>query len=175
MSVFISFYVQPIIKSLIEVFAFYIIWVLLLLPDRKTIVKIKNVILCLISIGLIICLTLVNRLESNEISLIPFISFVYAQSEPEYYRTMLMNVFLFIPLGMGLPFVLPSRMNRKILIAVLVGALLSLLIEIVQYIFCIGRCETDDVIMNTIGTFIGTTSFWIHKKIKTIIKSKRDI
>ena len=79
----------------------------------------------------------------------------------EFYRSMFMNVLLFMPFGLSMPFALPNRFKHKALLSIFFGAILSMTVEACQYIFFLGRCETDDVIMNTLGVAIGATSFLI--------------
>lgn len=70
-----------------------------------------------------------------------------------------MNVFLFVPMGLTLLFALPEKMNHKVLLSVLCAMVLSMIVEILQYVFQLGRAETDDVICNTLGAAIGTLAF----------------
>lgn len=52
----------------------------------------------------ILYMTLYIRSEGDhEVILTPFQSFIEAKEQPEAYRSMLMNVFLFVPLGLSLP------------------------------------------------------------------------
>ena len=108
--------------------------------------------------------TVLERQPDGQSSLVllPFHSFLEAQEEPEVYRSMLMNALLFLPLGLTLPFALPERVRRKILITILFAAVFSLAIEITQLILRMGRCETDDVLMNTFGAALGTLSYQIN-------------
>lgn len=66
------------------------------------------------------------------------------------------NIVLFIPFGLLLSFLL----KRKPLIKItFLGFLLSLLIEVIQYIYPTGRIsDVNDLIFNTFGAFIGA---WI--------------
>ena len=73
-----------------------------------------------------------------------------------------MNVFLFVPTGLSLPFVLPFKHNGAI--TILFAFCVSILIEIIQYKYGIGRCEVDDVIMNTLGALIGTLAYRLGAK-----------
>lgn len=63
------------------------------------------------------------------------------------------NILLFIPFGMLLP--LLGRRFRKAGYCLGAGLLSSILIESVQYITKRGYVETDDVIMNFLGTALG--------------------
>ena len=100
---------------------------------------------------------------SYEVILTPFATFIAAQQQPELYREMLMNVFLFFPLGLTLSNALPRTWHRwgRIVLTMLVGCLLSTGIEYAQYRYVLGMAETDDVLCNTLGAFIGSTSLLI--------------
>ena len=164
-SLFHDFYVQPMNIVYIETIAMYVIWtvaMLLLRGKAKRIVSIAG--LCMAA-ALVIAFTILGRKSGNtrDISLIPFISFVNAKVQPEFYRTMYMNMLLFMPLGLSMPFALPNKCKHKALLTILIGAILSIAVEACQYLFSLGKCETDDVIMNTIGVAIGVTSFLIFQ------------
>ena len=112
-------------------------------------------------------ITLHHRLPGErELILMPFHSFVEARSQREMYREMLMNVFLFVPLGVTMPFALHknsltvrSQRRKIILFTIAFALILSVVIESIQFFFALGRAETDDVLCNTLGTALGTLSF----------------
>ena len=89
---------------------------------------------------------------------IPFHTFVEAKLQPELYRAMLMNIFLFQPLGLSLPGLLPQK-KHPVARTILFALLLSVGIEVCQLSFGLGRCEIDDVIMNTLGAALGTAAY----------------
>ena len=95
-----------------------------------------------------------------EAILTPFASLTAARQQPELYREMLMNVFLFFPLGLTLSNALPRKWHRwgRIILTTLVGCALSAGIEYAQYRYALGLAETDDVICNTLGAFLGAAS-----------------
>ena len=74
-----------------------------------------------------------------------------------YWYYIIGNILLFVPLGFLLP--LADRRMENCLITTLVGAGLSLLIEIIQYVTGTGLCELDDLFHNTLGTFTGYQGF----------------
>lgn len=118
-----------------------------------------NAGLFLISLFVIFSITLLDRSAwHRELYLIPFHVLQAAKQQPELYREMLMNVFLFVPLGLTLPQVLPEewRTGRRWLTTVLAGGLLSIGIEWLQYRFSLGTTETDDVLCNTLGVLLST-------------------
>lgn len=65
----------------------------------------------------------------------------------------LLNVGMFIPLGMLFPLVF--RKLRKWPFVLLIGLVASLIIEATQYVTGSGLCDVDDLLTNTLGTMLG--------------------
>jgi len=74
------------------------------------------------------------------------------------------NLILFIPFGFILP-ILNFRFNKlsKIILAAL---FLSLGIETIQMIGCLGQFDVDDLLLNTLGAGIGYLILFVYRKIK---------
>lgn len=128
-----------------------------------------NLLLTIAAVAAILYTTLMTRESGPSLVVLkPFTKFAAARIQPELYREMLMNVFLFFPLGLTLSNALPQRLNRwgRIGITTLFACLLSTVIEYTQYHFSLGMAETDDVICNTLGAFIGSTSLIIAHAIE---------
>lgn len=128
-----------------------------------------NLALMLLMTAAILYATLFSRAEgSTGLTLTPFASLTAARVQPEIYREMLMNVFLFFPLGLTLSNALPRKWHRwgRIFLTTLVGCALSAGIEYTQYRYALGMAEVDDVICNTLGAFIGSTSLLIAHAIE---------
>ena len=161
--IFHDFYVQPMQQVYIETIALYLIWTIIAALLRGKARRYLARVVVVLSLILILCFTVIGRGVSvyHVPELMPFISFEKAKLEPEFYRTMYMNMLLFLPLGLSLPFALPEKWRFRALIAAVSGFLLSVGVEAIQYGFAIGNCETDDVLMNTLGTLIGVSSFGI--------------
>lgn len=123
----------------------------------------------LIFLGIVVVITRMTLYtrggNASEVILVPLHSFVEAKTQPEMYRSMLMNVFLFFPIGLSLPNVLPEKWEHPVLIAISFAFLFSLGIEFLQYYYNLGRAEIDDVFCNTFGCAIGTLAYVIEKKI----------
>ena len=120
-----------------------------------------NFILAVLMAGAILYATILTRAEgSTGLILAPFATLTAARVQPELYREMLMNVFLFFPLGLTLSNALPRKWHRwlRIILTTLVGCALSAGIEYAQYRYALGLAETDDVICNTLGAFLGAAS-----------------
>lgn len=120
--------------------------------------------LTLFSIFLIACVTVIIRNgDVTTIILKPFDFIRQAQIQPEIYRSFFMNIFLFVPLGIAMPYALSKIPHkRNVFITIGFGAVLSVVIEFLQYYYHLGRCETDDVIANTLGTIIGSLSYLLY-------------
>ena len=120
-----------------------------------------NTVLACVAAFVILYVTILTRAPGNyELILTPFATFAAARQQPELYREMLMNVFLFFPLGLTLSNALPRKWHRwgRIILTTLVGCALSAGIEYAQYRCALGLAETDDVICNTMGAFLGAVS-----------------
>ena len=72
----------------------------------------------------------------------------------------LLNIALFIPIGLLL-----GGLGMKFKKAILIGIVLSVIIELSQFVYDKGLCETNDVIHNTIGCVVGYLCFCVLLKI----------
>lgn len=114
----------------------------------------------------------VNREMHRSINLIPLHSIIdYLLGEDIGQRSFsLMNVYgniiLFIPLGIYLPM---FKGDKRLGINVLWIFLLSLSVEIIQFIFGIGVSDIDDIILNTLGGFIGIA---VYKGLLYLLKNE---
>lgn len=123
--------------------------------------SIINLSLFLGSLTFILFATILTRTPGDyELILTPFATFAAARQQPELYREMLMNIFLFFPLGLTLSNALPRKWPHwlRIALTTLIGGILSAGIEYAQYRYALGMAEVDDVICNTLGAFAGSTS-----------------
>lgn len=124
--------------------------------------KIFNIVLCFFSFLLIMKMTLWGRsVGTRELELRPFYTFTTISYNNEAFRTLLMNVILFVPFGLTFPYVIDAIMTKvkvkgyRWILCVVIGFLLSVVLEVLQYCFKLGRAETDDIICNTIGCMLG--------------------
>lgn len=74
------------------------------------------------------------------------------------------NIILFIPFGILFPHAFPPL--RKPGACVLEGFLLSLFLEMMQFVTGRGYCQLDDILTNTLGALIGWGCYriWQHPK-----------
>ena len=126
------------------------------------------VLFCAAVIAILYATILTRTPEIPEVILTPLATFIAARQQPELYREMLMNVFLFFPLGLTLSNALPRKWHRwlRIALTTLIGCAFSAGIEYAQYRYALGMAEVDDVICNTLGVFIGSTSLLIAHAIE---------
>ena len=83
-------------------------------------------------------------------NLIPLIDI--SSSPVEYIKNTILNILLFIPMGFLLPAI--WKEYRPIKKTVLMGLSVSVIIELLQ-IFTFRLTDIDDLITNTLGTFLG--------------------
>lgn len=166
---FQSIYSKPLSNIILAIVIAIVAWGYLRTKVQLRRWTMANFVLFCAAVIAILYATILNRTPGNyELILTPFATFTAAQQQPELYRAMLMNVFLFFPLGLTLSNALPRKWHRwgRIAFTTLIGCILSAGIEYAQYRCALGLAETDDVICNTLGAFIGSTSLLIAHAIE---------
>lgn len=109
------------------------------------------------------------------INLIPFRTIIdYLFNEDVIVRSfafsnIMGNIAIFIPLGIYIPLLINKK---RIFTNSAIVALISLCVEIVQYILAIGTADVDDIILNTIGGLLGILIF---KLVYLIFKDKSKV
>ncbi len=102
-----------------------------------------------------------KRTSFRSINLVPFRSILNYLNGDLLARAFALNnimgnIVLFFPLGF---YITLLNRNKKISVNVCLIALISTLAEIAQYLFCVGVTDIDDVILNTLGGFMGILAF----------------
>lgn len=153
----------PIYAYVIMIVIALVLWTTLaFLFQKRPLWKRVNTVLLALSIILIVSITFVLRQASiQSYSIIPFSSFELAKLFPDVYQEMILNVILYMPVGMTMPFVLSGRVRHPAAVTVVFALLLSIATEILQFLFMRGYTEVDDVMFNTIGAVLGAISFMI--------------
>ena len=121
-------YTRPISVIIMWCIVLTALWVVLGNRCRRKLWHSINVALSAAAILSIFYVTVFSRTPGNyEVILTPFATFTAAQQQPELYREMLMNVFLFFPLGLTLSNALPQkwRLWVKIILTTLIARELS--------------------------------------------------
>lgn len=165
---YVIFYALPIPVALAVLFVPFFLWAMVnLLAEGNKIWRGLNGCFLLIWIAVILKVTVLHRTDSvTELRLLPLQPLLLGTyNNPEYFRALLMNVFLFVPLGAALTSALPMSLpiKKRIGWTILAGFLLSLFIELIQLTFSLGYAEMDDLLSNTLGTVLGTCQLLLGK------------
>lgn len=144
--------------ALIIVLVFALVFIILRKSNHSLQIS-KLLIYCLL-IGyliMVIGVTFLNRGSESfgGINLTPFSSYKEAwyQFDVRHFQFVILNICMFIPLGILLPFV--HRSFRRIYWTLGAGLLCTLFIECFQLITKFGMFELDDIFNNVLGTLIG--------------------
>ena len=154
-------YTMPLYKVCLVMVLLLVLWAYYRAYLPKKLFWLMNLCVLVVAVSAVLYLTVFSRkVGTYDIVLVPFSALSEAKKEPERYRSMLMNVFLFFPLGMACAnaFSDKMKMRRRVILVVAIGFALSTAVEYIQYRFSLGMAETDDVICNTLGAFVGSLS-----------------
>lgn len=105
--------------------------------------------------------------ERFDYYLIPFIDYFNNDSTQTFikFKDGILNVFVFIPLGLYLSFFIKKNKFIKVIIYTF---LISLLFEIIQLFSLLGSFQTEDLILNTFSGLLGYIIYKIIYKEKNI-------
>lgn len=116
-----------------------------------------------------------KRIDSLSINLIPFktiFNYITLFGSPKFgfsIENIIGNILLFLPMGIYLN-VITDRNRLSLTIIILI----SIFVEIIQYLFKFGILDIDDIILNSVGGFIGIKTYnFLLTKFKTRDKIKR--
>ena len=160
----IEFYAKNVISGVpIEIFwgllGLFVVGLLVLIwwKGFKLGLRYGSVLLLAEWVCLVLCTIVLFRETSAErgYNLMPFWSY-WDYGEHSYFMEMfgenILNVMLFVPVGFLAGCGLQGMTFKK---ALFLGGGLSVFIELLQFVFKKGFCETDDVIHNVLGCIIG--------------------
>lgn len=94
-----------------------------------------------------------------------YINYREVFGEVNYITNIYGNILAFVPFGY---FLFRLQKNKHVLSGLFLPFLLSLAIEISQYMLRVGSFDVDDIILNTFGGFIIYLSLFILKKLGVI-------
>lgn len=103
------------------------------------------------------------RIDISSLKYIRSINFIPFKSNGSIngMKETIINLLLFIPLGMYLQFFSKKQKYMSITMVILI----SFIFEILQYVFHIGVSDITDIIMNTLGGIIGMLLMFILYKL----------
>lgn len=121
-----------------------------------------------LALWLIIYATILSRSETGGgMMLTPGYSIKRAMESSIYLRMVLLNIFLFIPYGVFVTLAFDGESFKKtLLISILSALCITVLIEVTQVLFRLGTAETDDVILNVFGAFLGILPYIIVRSVR---------
>lgn len=83
------------------------------------------------------------------------------------------NVITFMPFGFILPMLTRKKIYKNIITVTLITSCFSFVIEAIQLEYRIGAFDVDDILLNTIGGFMGCFIYHICNTIRVLHKKKR--
>ena len=171
-----EYYPGSMLWNIAQTIIIYAVWVALMMLLKGRVRRIAAIVGAMLGLSAIILLTLLGRADTGvrDLSLIPFVTIFTGKAHPDYFRTLYMNMLLFMPLGLSLPFALHERIKRPVPFTLISGTALSVTVELIQLIFRVGKCETDDVIMNVLGIVLGATAFLLCGFLKELRAGKEE-
>ena len=159
---------QEVYEGLLSVFCLGVV-LFIAFKGLRTGFRWSSVLLLIEYIFLLFCSTVIFRPtgETRQYDFHPFWSY----DRPELLVENIMNVIVFIPVGMILGSLLRVKgswskygswfkVNGLWLIVLLIGCSISVTIESLQFFFMRGFSEVDDVMHNTLGCILGY-SLWL--------------
>lgn len=125
----------------------------------------------------ILCATILNRNSgtSSKVVLLPLSSLSQERFSADLCKECIMNVLLFLPLGIFMPYAMPQSRKNKVILTIMFGMSVSICVEMIQGILGIGWFETDDIINNTLGVVVGSRSYAAFEKIPKFTGALNDI
>ena len=136
-------------------------------------------VLFLVSATYMFATTVFSRAPGNVVSSVNFTPFYayytfFTGQNTEAMRTCIMNMILFAPLGLFAGELFPKSFPiwKKVLCIVIPCCLLSIGVELLQYLRQCGEVELDDVINNTFGAFFGVLCVPVFLKVCIAIRGK---
>lgn len=110
--------------------------------------------------------TMSHLMQNGTLNLALFQDYIPLIRQGRWFRFVYLfvgNIVWFVPLGCAL---MASGNFKRIRTAALCGLGLSLMIETMQYLFGTGVTELDDLVLNTLGTWIGAAGVWLYRNYK---------
>jgi len=141
---------QEVYEGLLSVFCLGVV-LFMVFKEVRTGFKWSSVLLLIEYVFLVFCSTVIFRPtgETRQYDFHPFWSY----DRPELLVENIMNVIVFIPIGMIVGSLL--RDKGSWLVALLIGCSISITIEALQFWFMKGFSEVDDVMHNMVGCIVG--------------------
>lgn len=114
----------------------------------------------------ILCVTVLFREVHNNsfgVDLVPFAKYSkFFECTGEVGREIVTNIIMFIPTGI---LTCLASKKKRLRVVLIVALSISCAVEISQLLFKCGWCETNDVIHNVFGAYIGYLLYYLSSKV----------
>lgn len=129
--------------------------------SRSKVWRTVNIVIAVVIAMVIVYFTIIRRTPSEGIKmyLLPSENLQRVLSNRGIAESFYLNILLFFPLGLTLPFALPEKLKHKTLITLAVCFSFSVGIEVAQAVFALGNFELADIFANIAGATIGCLAF----------------
>lgn len=161
---YINFYRIPKEVYIGQLVFFFVGIIALVLVARRNLLRNIAVILFIEYVFLLYLTTVVYRVPKAicDYNLTPFWSFdLINEGGDLVYLPILLNIIVFVPIG----FLLGLTIKKPALMVMLMGVIISVSIEILQFLLNKGFAEVDDIILNTLGCYIGFLFYKVASKL----------
>ena len=165
------------ILTLVAFVAGVIFAVHLFKTDRISRAQRNIMIILLLYMLVVLYLTVIGRYSHEEpnVRLELFYSYKNYFSTGDKYELcgIIINILMFIPFGFLVAELF--RNKKPLLIGLFAGIVLTLTIEILQYLTHTGTFEIDDILHNTVGSLFGVVIWTMYNRIRKQTKPRRTI
>lgn len=160
-------YIQISSHRLIWVFLFAVVFYLgfYILSKKRSKKDIVFRAMLSMACSFVFVMTLFSRTSSEYyVTWKPFWSYyaAYKLNNIELWLQIIMNIAMYIPVGFSLPGCFKSL--KKLWKTLLIVAICSIGVELIQYFLSIGYSDVDDVMNNILGTIIGWSLYKLLNK-----------
>ncbi len=133
--------------------------------SRNKLVFALNLALMLVGLTIILLVSFVRRESSvHKVILIP-LRVLFGQKAPgDYWQVTIMNLVLYVPFACGLCFVMGKKRPYPVKGTVLICFILAFAAEAIQYVLGSGTAEVDDVLVNILGSLLGTVPYVLCRR-----------
>lgn len=161
---YINFYRIPKEVYIAQLVIFFVWVIVIFFFARRKLLSNIAMILLIEYVLLLYLITVVFRVPKavSGYKLTPFWSFdLINEGGDLVYLPILLNIIVFVPIG----FLYGLTIKKPAIIVILVGIIISVSIEILQFLLNKGFAEVDDIILNTLGCYIGFLFYKVVSKL----------
>ena len=160
--IFYWVYARPLWQIVIFMVLATVLWTVLAAKfSHLKVWRVVNIVIVVVIVAVLVYFTIVRRSPSESIKMYvsPAENLQRVLSNGGIAESFYLNILMFFPLGLTLPFALPAKIKHKGLITLAACLTFSLGIEVAQAAFALGNFELADIFANIVGAAIGCLAF----------------